>query len=190
MLQRSTTQRFMKISTVSLSRELVFLCLCFGLRPAPRIFTKLLKVPTSVLRRLVIKIIIYLDTLLILGNSMSQVFYGKRLYDLPITTSKLCNKYKEVLALTVNSQTMNLSLPVEKIGKIKNQWLMLCKASEVSLLDLTKLIGRLSSTIQAVLPARLQFCFLQQHETVSLKQTQSYFTFVKLTPMAKNELLW
>ena len=54
---------------------------------------------------------------------------------------------------------------------------------------LTKLIGTLSSTIQAVLPVRLQFDFLQQQQTVSLKQTQSYLTLVKLTPMTKNGLL-
>ena len=45
-----------------------FLCLCFGLGPAPRIFTKLLKVPISVLRRLMIRVIIYLDDLFILGK--------------------------------------------------------------------------------------------------------------------------
>ena len=54
---------------------------------------------------------------------------------------------------------------------------------------LTKLIGTLSSTIQAVLTVRLQFDFLQQQQTVSLKQTQSYLTLVKLTPMTKNGLL-
>ena len=42
------------------------------------------------------------------------------------------------------------------------------KTSEVSLLDLTKLIGTLSSTIQAVLHACIQF--LQQRQVVSLKQ--------------------
>ena len=84
---------------------------------------------------------------------------------------------------------MNLSLPVEKIGKIKNQGLMLCKASVLSLLDLKTLIGTLSSTIQAVFLARLQFFFLQQQQTVSLKQTHYYLTLEKLTAMAKNDLL-
>ena len=42
------------------------------------------------------------------------------------------------------------------------------KTSEVSLLDLTRLIGTLSSTIQAVLHASIQF--LQQRQVVSLKQ--------------------
>ena len=44
-----------------------FLCLCLGLSPAPRAFTKLLKVPMSMLRRLIIRAIISLDGLLISG---------------------------------------------------------------------------------------------------------------------------
>ena len=54
---------------------------------------------------------------------------------------------------------MNLSLPAEKII---DQCLGLYKALDISLLDFTKLIGKLSSSIQAVLSARLQLRFLQQ----------------------------
>ena len=96
----------------------------------------------------------------------------------------------EFFGLTVNSQTTTLSLPGDKIGKIKDQYLRLYKASEVQLVDLTKLIGTLSSTIQAVLSAGLLFCFLQKQQIASLKQTQSYLTLVKLTYKAKNKLLW
>ena len=84
----------------------------------------------------------------------------------------LCDKSEEVcddpvqeiefLGLIMNSQTMTMSLPEERIGKIKDQYLSLYKASEISLLDLIKLIGTLFSTIQEVLPARLQFYFLQK----------------------------
>ena len=94
----------------------------------------------------------------------------------------------EFLGLIGNSQTTTLSLPEKKIVKIKDQCLSLYKAAEVSLLSLTKLLGTLFSTIQAVLPAHLQFRLLQQQQILSLKQTQSYLTLVKLTPMAKNEL--
>ena len=62
-----------------------FLCLCFGLGPAPRIFTKLLKVPISVLRRVMTRVAIYLDDLLILGNSKRNI-YGKGLL-----SSSYCN---------------------------------------------------------------------------------------------------
>ena len=85
----------------------------------------------------------------------------------------------ELLGLIVNSQTMTLPLPAEKIGKVKDQNLRLYKASEVSLLDLTKIIGTLSSTIQVVLPARLQFRFLQQQQILSLKK----YSFTSLCEM-------
>ena len=68
----------------------------------------------------------------------------------------------ELLGLILNSYTMTFSLPNEKIVKIKDQCPSFYKALEVSRLDLTKLIGTLFSTIQAMLPARLQFRFLPQ----------------------------
>ena len=143
---------------------------------------------------------IYLDDLLILGNSMSEIFMARNSVIFLLQHLGFVKNLKkcvldpaqeiEFLSLIVDSQTMTLLLPAEKIGKIKDQCLRLYKASKVTLLDLTKIIGTLSSTIQAVLPARLQFRFLQQQQIVSLKQTQSYLTLVKLSPMAQNELLW
>ena len=46
-----------------------FLYRSFSLGPAPRIFTKILKVAISLIRRLNIKIVIYLDDMLLLGRS-------------------------------------------------------------------------------------------------------------------------
>ena len=54
-----------------------FLCICFGLGPAPRAFTKLLKVPISVLRRLMIQAIIFLNDLLIFGNTMEEILVAR-----------------------------------------------------------------------------------------------------------------
>ena len=50
-----------------------FLCLCFVLGPAPRIFTKILEVPISLIRRLNIRINIYLDDMLLLGRLINEV---------------------------------------------------------------------------------------------------------------------
>ena len=71
----------------------------------------------------------------------------------------------EFLGLIMNSQTMTLSLPVEKT---KDQCLRLYKASKISFLDFTKLIGTLPSPFQAVLSVGLQFRFLKQQQIVSL----------------------
>ena len=164
-----------------------FLCVCFGLIPAPRIYIKLLlKVLVSVLRRLMMRVIIYLDNFLVLGNSMSEAFMAR---DSVIFLSQhlgfMTNLKKSVLDPEQEIEFLRLIV----IGKIKDQCSRLYKASEVTLLDLTKLIETLSPTIQAVLPDRLQFHFLQQLQIGSLKQTQTYLTLIKLTPMAKNKLL-
>ena len=44
------------------------------------------------------------------------------------------------------------------------------QSEKVSILQLTKLIGLLSSTAQAVLPAQLQFRYLQQIQIESLSR--------------------
>ena len=54
-----------------------FLCLCFGLGPVPRIFTKLLKIPVSVLRRLNILIIIYMDDMSLIGHTIGETLMAR-----------------------------------------------------------------------------------------------------------------
>ena len=172
-LQFSSTQRFTKITTVSLGRKLVR-------APAPMLW---FGTSSQNIHKIIKGSNISFETSYDKCHNLSRWFidfrkqyerniYGKELYDLPITTSfnlgfvinlKKCllDPVQEIefLGLIVNSQTMTLSLPEEKIVKIKDQCLSLYKGSEVSLLDLTKLIGTLSSILQAVLPARLQFRF-------------------------------
>ena len=54
-----------------------FLCMCLGLGPAPRLFTKLIKVPVSIFRKLYIKIIVYLDDFLILGKTLEETIISR-----------------------------------------------------------------------------------------------------------------
>ena len=53
-----------------------------------------------------------------------------------------------------------------------------------------KLLGLLLSTIQEVVPARLQIWNLHQLQTQSLKLMKSFQMNVNLTALAKEELLW
>ena len=57
-----------------------------------------------------IRVIIYLDDLLILGKQYERNIYGKELCDLPIATSRLCNKPEEVC---VRFYTRNIVLRVD-----------------------------------------------------------------------------
>ena len=112
-----------------------FLCPGFGLESAPRIFKKLLKAPISALRRLIIRVMINLDDLLILGNNISKILTAMdsviillRYLGFVINLkSCVLDPVQEIefLGLIVNLKTMTLSLPEEKIGKIKDQCLSL-----------------------------------------------------------------
>ena len=97
------------------------------------------------------------------------------LCDLPIATSGLCDKSEEVCVrsctrkrvLRVDCEFPNYDFVITRGEDREDKGSM----PEVSLLDLTKLIQVLSSSIQAVLQACLQFRFLQQKQILSLKQT-------------------
>ena len=54
-----------------------FTCLCFGLACAPQIFTKLLKVPFALLKRLNVRVVIYLDDMLIFGRSIEEAMQAR-----------------------------------------------------------------------------------------------------------------
>ena len=100
--------------------------LWFG--PVPTIFKRLLKIPISALKRLMIRVIIYLDDLFILGKSMSELFMARdsAIFLLQhlgfVINLKKCvlDPVQEIwfLGLIVNSQTMTLPLPKENTVEI------------------------------------------------------------------------
>ena len=57
-----------------------FLCLCFELRPAPRIFTMLLKVPIVLFSRSSIRIIIYQDDMLLIGRTLQEIHMSRDIF--------------------------------------------------------------------------------------------------------------
>ena len=50
-----------------------FLCLCFGLGPAPKLFTKLLKTPVALLRKLMVRLIKFPNNILIMAASIEEL---------------------------------------------------------------------------------------------------------------------
>ena len=90
--------------------------------------------------------------------------------------------------MIVNSRTMKLSLPQEKVHKIKSQCLEVCRTQRITSLELTWLLETLTSAIQAILPARLQFWYLQQQQIAILRRSVSYKATLTLNAMAIEEL--
>ena len=60
----------------------------------------------------------------------------------------------------------------------------------MSIIELRKLIGLLPSTTQAVLPAQINFRYLQQQQIQALKTQGSYCKKVILNRNSKEKLQW
>lgn len=177
-----------------------FTSLPFGIAIAPRVFTKIMKIPIAILRCLGIRLVIYLDNILIMNQSLTgiQSDLSTAVYLLE-NLGFLINQEKSVLVpshvteflgFTVNSQTMTLSLPKEKVIKIKQNCLDLVSRQSVSARDLAQLIGRLTATNQAVLPSPLHYRSLQLLKTKALHTGGNYDHHVQLDEDSKQELIW
>ena len=102
-----------------------FLCLSFGLEPAPKVFNKLLKFPIALLRRINIRIIVYLDDMLLMGRTLQGIMTGRdtlifllQNLDYVINLKKSILqpvKQLEFLGLQINTKEMTLSLSEEKM---------------------------------------------------------------------------
>ena len=177
-----------------------FLCLCFGLGPAPRIFTKLMKVPIAVMRRLNVRLIIFLDDILILGASLEELEQARDtlMYLLQYLGFLINVKKSELnptsqiqfLGVEINSINMTLSLPKEKVTKIRSQCQELLQKPVLKLRELASLIGRLSSSAIAILPAPLQYRSLQRQQILGLNSGHNFESYVNLNQDMKKELLW
>ena len=131
-----------------------FLCLCFGFGPAPRLFTKSVKVPVSILRKLYIRIIVYLDDFLILGKTLEEtilsrdtVIYLLQNLGFVINLKKAVlhpTQRTEFLGMIIDSVEMTVSLPQEKVESISKRYQYILSMQEVSIKDLAKFLGALS----------------------------------------------
>ena len=152
-------------------RTYQFTCLPFGLTSAPRIFTKILKPVTGILRKMGIRIIVYLDDMLIMNSTLE----GAR-KDIMILKSILQNlgfpinveksifvpvQIIEFLGIIVDSTTMRFLLPGEKVAVIQKECRHLVSSQVASLSQLSHIIGKLTSCKTAVLQAPLQYQGIQ-----------------------------
>ena len=99
------------------------------------------------------------------------------------------SRQMEFLALKIDIHTMILALAEEKMKKVILKCQNLLSHPQTIVLELTKLISLMSSTVRAVLPARLQLRYLQQ-QIQSLNQACSHQAETVLNSLSKQELLW
>ena len=133
-----------------------FCFLCFGFSPAPLVFTKLSKVPISLLRKLSVRILIYLGDMLLMSSSLWDLLMARdTLIFIFQHLGFLINFKKFYLEATltlkfiwviVDSRELTLSLPEKKLLKVQNHCQEILRKEKVTVRELSKLTGRLSST--------------------------------------------
>ena len=131
-----------------------------------------------------IRPITFLDDLLIFENTVEEILVARVSVIFLLQHLEFAINFKkcvleltqeiEFLGMIVKSKIITLSLSQEKVQKIKSQCLELYRAQEITLLEITSLLGTLTYTIQAILPTRFQFWYLQQQQIATLKRSVPY----------------
>lgn len=170
--------------------------LCFGLTTAPWVFTKMLKPIVAFFRKHGIFVIAYLDDLLVLADdfqtAVSQLAFVKKTLSLLgfIVSSKSMDVPSQIvkyLGFMVNSVDMTVSIPPDKLEKIKEKFRLALEFDNLSLNHFQSLMGFCSSTIIAVPFSRLYSREIQA-SIIPLQVNLEKKTFrVTVTPEVKEE---
>ena len=119
-----------------------FSCLPFGLSCAPWVFTKVMKPVAIFLRSMGVRMIVYIDDILLMGDSPNQVeSHLETLIFILTNLGFIINVPKSVttptqiiefLGLLVNSTSLHLSLPGEKLHHIRMEVKQLLQKEQVT----------------------------------------------------------
>ncbi len=177
-----------------------FNCLAFGLACAPRTFTKVLKPVVTHLRRKGLRLIIYLDDLLLMNQNQTilreEAQVATSLFQslgFMINWEKSVltpNRQMEFLGFMVDSTKFSLSLPEDKITNIRKECKSLLRLESSSIRVASSLLGKLQATYLAVREAPLRLRALQREKIQTWFRTHSYEAKMQLTQEVKEDLLW
>ena len=132
--------------------------ICHMVMQPPNVFTKLLKIPIAILREIIIQIIVYMDDALLMGWTWQEIMTAR---DTMIFLLQNLDFFSYIW--TTNSEAIRISAVTDKyrrkdtvsLRRKTDSYNQQCKEAysqpRNSVLSLTKLIGLLSSTLQAIL---------------------------------------
>lgn len=178
-----------------------YVCVPFGLGPAPRVFTKVLKPVVAFLRSQGIRMVIYLDDMLFMNQTEAGLRADMdRAITLLLSLGWLISWEKshvvptqviEFFGLMVSSLSLSFALLADKIVKTR----LLCQRAldkdRVGLRDLASVMGMFSWAIPAVPFAQAHYRGVQRSLIAQLKYNGSDFDgFVQLSPSAREDLSW
>ena len=179
-------------------------CLPFGLSSAPRVFTKIMRPIVGFLRQIGIRLLIYLDDMLIMHQERDTLRHLVGLItQLLQALGLVVNNDKsildpshslEFLVFSINTVLMQIHLPREKMRKLEQEARSLLTHKLVSVRELASFIGKASGAIQI---APLHYRALQRmvNTVIPFFQSQEeiqrkYSTVLSLTAGAQEDLTW
>ena len=96
----------------------------------------------------------------------------------------------EFLGFRINSVTLNISLPLDKVKSIRKECQKVLENPAITIRELARLLGKRSASIQAVFPAPLHYRHIQAVKKRSLTLHGGYESQVCWTEEALEELKW
>ena len=179
-----------------------YTCMPNGLSNCPRYFTKLLKPIYANLRGKGHLSVAFIDDSCLIGSSYEEckqnVDDTVRLFEslgfiVHYKKSVLnpCKKLK-FLGYWIDSESMKVSLPIEKVEKVKSACVgLLERRNSVTIRQLAQTIGILVSCFPAVLYGPLYYRYLEDAKSTALKENAGNFdACTKLSEKAISELNW
>lgn len=181
-------------------------CLPFGLTSAPRVFTKMIRPFAAYLRSRGVRMVVYLDDILILAKSHAEsVRHTKLVTDtlkkfgflINLSKSSLQPKQQVIfLGNMVNSQKMELTVPIKKLKRFLKETRQVLRLSEagrvITLRKLAGIIGKLNSLSQALESVRLHLTGLHRALRYGLRHRtkDGWASPILLKGQALNDLKW
>ncbi len=176
-----------------------FTCLPFGLRTAPRVFTKVTKPVISEARERGIRTVIYIDDTIIMSRCPEQASrdttflqhtFSDLGFNVNLEKSALSPSQElEFLGFILNTKSMKISLS-HKVSAILRDISNLITLEVPTAKQVAQVIGSLVSTFPAVLQGPLHYRALEVGKTNALFRRGSYKEPCPLSPAMLSELLW
>lgn len=177
-----------------------FQCLPFGLKSAPRIFTKCTKPVMSALRSRGHRGIIYIDDSLWMaktaqavketGSTVVKIFQQAGFQINEKKSSLQPTQLIMFLGYVIDTVQMTVSLPREKVQQILKEIQNLLLQIQPKIRSVAHVIGLLVSAFPAVYQGPLHYRYLERDKTKALLQVQSYQGKMTISSESIMELKW
>ena len=156
-----------------------FQALPFGLSSNLYVFTNLLKPVVLMLRKLGIRLVLYLDDMLITAKHREEAkSHLATIMDLLLSLGFIINLKKSVLSPTqeleflgfvLRSRKMTIALPAQKLLTLKKMAKRMMEREETTIQDLARLVGMMVASHPGIHPAPLHYRQLEVAKAKAIK---------------------